>query len=98
MKKKVGRPATGKQTQVMRINRKTYDRLKAMKGKLTFDELFDEVFEARRLINDASKVFEINGKLLRGFTILQARELSKLFSADTSAGRLRILLDIGADE
>lgn len=92
--RKVGRPATGKKTQVMRVSRDTYLRLKEIKGKLTYDELFDEVFEARKLISEAPKVFEVEGKLLRGFDLVQAREVAEKFSEN----RLKILLELGEDE
>lgn len=93
-KKKIGRPKSGKQTQVMRVSKATYEELKKIKGKLTYDELFDEVFRARKLISDAPKVFEIEGKLLRGFDLLQARQVAGAFSKE----KLRILLDVGEDE
>lgn len=93
-KRKVGRPATGKKTQVMRVSRDTYLKLKEIKGKLTYDELFDEVFEARRMLAEAPKVFEVDGKLLRGFNLLQARQVAKNFSKD----KLKILLEVGEDD
>lgn len=93
-KKKVGRPATNKKTQVMRVSRATYERLKEIKGKLTYDELFDEVFEARRMIEEAPKVFEVEGKVLRGLNLAKAREIAALFSNK----KLKILLELGEDE
>jgi len=92
-KKKIGRPKT-KNTQVMRVSRTTYEKLKAIKGDFTYDELFDEVFEARRMIAEAPKVFEVEGKLLRGFDLKQAREIAEKFSGK----KLKILLELGEDE
>jgi len=93
-KKKVGRPRLGKKTQVMRVSRSTYEKLKSIKGKLTYDQLFDEVFEARRMFSEAPKVFEVEGKLLRGFSLVQARQVAQNFSSE----RLKILLELGEDE
>jgi len=120
-KKKIGRPATGKKTQVMRLRKQTYKKLlKLLKGlqeiavedarianigvtikkdlvkpkQITFNSVFDEVFEARRMIEEAPKVFEVEGKLLRGFDLRQAREVAEKFSGN----KLKILLEVGEDE
>lgn len=92
-KKKVGRKPLGKKTQVMRISRKSYDFLRGIKGKLTYDELFEEVLQARELVSNARKVFLVEGKVLEGFTLEQARKVAQNFSESP----LRILLDVGED-
>lgn len=78
----------------MRVEKSTYERLKKLKAGRTYDEVFEEVFEARRLIQDAEKVFEINGKLLRGFTLDQARQVAEAMGTSS----LKVLLELGDDE
>lgn len=93
-KKRIGRPPKNKQTQVMRVAKSTYDKLKKLRQGRTYDEVFEEVFEARKLIQDAPKVFEIDGKLLRGFTLPQARQIAEAMGS----GSLRVLLELGDDQ
>lgn len=93
-KKKLGRPPKNKLTQVMRVEKGTYELLKKLRKGRTYDEVFEEVFEARRLIQEAEKVFEINGKLLRGFTLEQARQVAEAMGAID----LKILLELGKDQ
>lgn len=93
-KKKGGRPRKGKKHKVMRVTEETHSTLLEMKGEQTFDEMFDEVFESRKLIAEAPKVYEVAGKILRGFSLAEARKVAKALSNEP----LKILLELGEDE
>lgn len=79
MSKKPGRPRKNKDTVPIRVSKKTRDLMKRAKGRLTYDEFFDEVFEVQRIFDRSTKLFLVDGEFIqedlaaaRGFAITNA--------------------------
>lgn len=81
-KKKTGRPPKNRPTQVMRVSKEVYDRLKDIKGKGTYDEAFDKVFAAFERMQSSGLTYEIHGRLLRGFNEAQLEQVAQCMGVD----------------
>jgi len=102
----IGRPRLSedrkKKNKVMRVSEVTYMRLKKLKTDEvnTYDEVLDQVLRSREIIRDSEKMYLVNGQIISGIDLAEARGMAieQSVKLQMPAQAPGILLYLGEDD